>query len=196
MLVALALGAIALPLRRDAAISVSLPPVVDLASAEFQRAAGRAELCSAANAVGVGLRGEYFANESWKAPMLLERIDSTVNFDSTLEWPADRSTQRPRSVRWKGWIRPTLTGPYRFHFDVPGARLAIAQHELVGAEVATDAHIELAAGRYYPITLEIARLAPVPGRVRLEWTAPHGARYVVPRALLYLPTDSVAPVKP
>ena len=25
---------------------------------------------------------------------------------------------------------------------------------------------------------------------RLEWTAPHGARFLVPRALLYLPTET------
>jgi hypothetical protein len=49
----------------------------------------------------------------------------------------------------------------------------------------------MAAGRFYPIQIELARSAAVEQALRLEWTAPHGARYVVPKALLFAPTDSV-----
>lgn len=196
-LAVVAVAGLAMPLSRDAALTAPAaagPDAAraDLASSELQRAAGRAELCSAANAVGVGLQGEYFARESWHGAVLLKRIDATVNLDASLEWPQGQA-ERPMSVRWKGWIRPTLSGSYRFHVDVPGTRMLVSQQEVVGPRALGDARIELAAGRYYPISIEIASLASPPARIRLEWTAPHGARYVVPRALLYLPTDSIAP---
>ena len=32
--------------------------------------------------------------------------------------------------------------------------------------------------------------------IRLQWTAPHGSRYIPPRALLYQPTESVVTTRP
>ena len=53
-----------------------------------------------------------------------------------------------------------------------------------------DGGIDLVAGRYYPIYVSIDLLQPSFKGVRLEWTAPYGARYVVPKALLHLPTET------
>ncbi len=36
--------------------------------------------------------------------------------------------------------------------------------------------------------MEVARIRPDTGRIHLEWTAPHGGRFAVPRSLLYEPT--------
>jgi hypothetical protein len=147
------------------------------------------ELCSARNAVGVGLRGDYFAEPQWRGTPALSRIDASIDFDASMEWPAHRAA--PRSVRWQGWIKAPLSGVYRFHLDGVPARLLVARHEMLSADRGTPAPIELQAGRYYPITIEIALLDPHrQAPLRLEWTAPHGARYVVPRSLLFMPTET------
>jgi hypothetical protein len=160
-----------------------------LAQAELLRAERRGELCSSNNAVGVGLRGEYFAGAPGVGEPLLVRVDASVDFDHSLDWPTDRVAQRPQSVRWSGWIKPTLTGRYRFHSTAPNSSLTVARQPLVGPDAAADASVELAAGRYYPIELIVAELPVNDKRIRLEWTAPHGARYLIPRPLLFTPTE-------
>jgi hypothetical protein len=94
-------------------------------------------------------------------------------------------------VRWQGWIRANLSGDYRFHINLAGATLKVALHTLPqGSGDATV--VSLAAGRFYPVWCEAATLPDViPDRVRLEWTTPFGARYVIPRSLLHLPTEQV-----
>ncbi|HEX6707041.1 MAG TPA: PA14 domain-containing protein [Albitalea sp.] len=157
-----------------------------LAEAELEHAAQRAALCSSANVAGVGLRGEYFADEGCRGPALLIRQDATIDFDASLDWPAERRDQRPRSVRWTGWVKPPLPGRYRFHPGTSEAQVQVSRQRVAGPDA--DDGIELAAGRFYPIAIELDRIAPGAADVRLEWTAPHGARFLVPRALLYLPT--------
>jgi hypothetical protein len=53
-----------------------------------------------------------------------------------------------------------------------------ARQPLAGPDAAPD--VELSAGRFYPILVEVDRIAAADARIRLEWTAPHGARF--PRA--------------
>ena len=167
-----------------------------MAAAELKRAERQGELCSAANATGTGLRGEYFAQRIGQGAPLLVRVDSVVEFDRTLEWPADHAARRPVSARWNGWVKPPIGGRYRFHADQPGARLVVARQVLVGEGApAGTPTVELAAGRFHPISLEMPRLDAIAGRLRLEWTAPHGARYLVPRALLFGPNESALATK-
>lgn len=161
-------------------------------TADLLSAEQRANLCTSANAVGVGLRGEYFAGEAGQGEPLLMRVDSPVDFDASLDWPAHLADRRPQSARWSGWIKPPLTGAYRFHADAPGLRISVAKQVVAGQGAVPNAPIELTAGRFYPILMELSDVGPGMGRVRLEWTAPHGARYLVPRSLLFLPTESVA----
>ena len=164
-----------------------------LAATELQLAAQRAGWCGSSNAAGVGLRGEYFANERCSGKPLLVRMDGSIDFDASLDWPAQHGANRPRSARWSGWIKPPVTGHYRFHADMPDARVRVAKELLVDAGTPASGGIDLAAGRYYPIVMELGRVSAASERIRLEWTAPHGARFLIPRALLYLPSDAVAP---
>jgi PA14 domain len=180
----------------ESAAETAVPSMNPLADAELKRAAQRGELCSAANATGTGLRGEYFAHDLSQGAPLLVRVDGTVDFDRDLEWPAQRSGQRPASARWTGWVKPPISGRYRFHADQAGARVTVARQPLVGEGAPDGASIEMSAGRFYPITLEVQHLATMTKRLRLEWTAPHGARFLVPRALLFIPNDTVAVTKP
>ena len=158
-----------------------------ISAAELKRAAERGTLCSAANVTGTGLRGEYFARGLGQGAPLLVRVDTTIDFDRSLEWPADLAAERPRSARWTGWVRPPLSGRYRFHVDQPDTRVTVAREVVAGDAAKRDSGIELAAGRYYAIVVEATRLDAVAGRLQLAWTAPYGARYVVPRALLFVP---------
>ncbi|HUP08754.1 MAG TPA: PA14 domain-containing protein [Caldimonas sp.] len=152
-------------------------------------AGAASDLCSARNAVGVGLHGDYFAEPEWHGARLLSRTDPSVDFDASLDWPPN--TPAPRSVRWQGWVKAPIAGIYRFHVDGAPAHVIVARQEAVVADGRVSVPVRLEAGRFYPITIEIARLDAHPrGPLALTWTAPHGARYVVPRALLFLPTET------
>ncbi len=165
---------------------------MDPMTAELLRAAERADICTAANAVGVGLRGEYFSEANLAGTPLLVRVDDVVDFDHVIQHPTAVSTQAARSVKWTGWVKAPITGPYRFHADAPHMKVLVARKVLAGEGAPADARIDLAAGRYYPIEVVVTRFSDSDARIRLEWTAPHGARYVVPRSLLQLPSDTVA----
>lgn len=162
-----------------------------ISQVEVERADWRAQLCTSANAVGVGLRGEYFARAGWAGDALMVRTDATLEFGEGLDWPAGQAGV-PRSVRWSGWVRAPLTGRYRFHADPPGVSVEVAGQRVGGADSPADAAVELAAGRFYPIAVAWDRMEPQAGAMRLQWTAPHGARFTIPRNALFLPTESVS----
>lgn len=164
---------------------------IDLMAAELRQAAERANICTAANAVGVGLRGEYFADADLRGPAVLVRVDDVVDFDASIRQHAETGAQKVSSVRWAGWIKSPISGQYRFHADAPGMKVLVARNVVAGADAPPDAKVDMAAGRFYPVEVVVSQITDSPTRIRLEWTAPHGARYVVPRALLQLPTDTV-----
>lgn len=158
---------------------------------ELLSAAGRADMCTAVNAVGVGLKGEYFAEADLRGSTRLVRIDDVIDFDESLGNASGNGQESVRSARWSGWLKAPISGAYRFHADAPGMRVSVARTVVAEAGIESGEKIELAAGRFYPVEVEVRQLVASAPRIRLEWTAPHGARYVVPKALLHLPTDSV-----
>ncbi len=183
-------GALA-ALRQDVVDSAAASPATDRMTAELLRAAERADICTSANAVGVGLRGEYFAEANLRGPVKLMRIDEVVDFDHSFQSHAASNGQAVGSVRWRGWVKAPLSGTYRFHSDAPGMTILVAREPVAGEGAVAEGKIDLAAGRFYPVEIVVNRVTQSDKRIRLEWTAPHGARYVVPRALLHLPTDNV-----
>lgn len=168
------------------------------ADAPVDRAAAhRAQLCSPSNPTGVGLRGDYFAGEAGRGRVLLSRTDETVDFDASLEWPSGLAG-RPRSVRWSGWVKAPFAGKYRLEAEPANAVVVVGAEVLQGPGVKGGGSIELEPGRFYPIEVRLDRLpAPTAStRIALRWTAPHGARYVIPRNLLFLPTETVKAARP
>jgi hypothetical protein len=159
-------------------------PLVRSTTPDLEDAARRGSLCSSKDLPGVGLLGQYFEHQDCRGAPCLTRVDAVIDFDGGFDWPADRGAVRPRSIRWTGWIRAPLDGHYRFHLDALDASLELSRMNML----APDRTIELHLGRYYPIVVTLARLHET-GRIRLEWTAPHGARYLIPRALLQPPSD-------
>jgi hypothetical protein len=175
-------AAAALVIRRDAPARGAAP--LDLARHELEQAARRAALCSSANATGTGLRGEYYAEEGCRGTPMVVRDDGIIDFDPALRWSGARPY--PRSVRWSGWVKPMLSGIHRFDVGASKAHIVVARQTVSG----TSTGIELAAGRFYPISIRIDHINPRAGRMRLEWIPPHGARLLVPQVLLYPPTGA------
>ena len=172
-------------------------PQADLMAAELLRADARADLCTAVNAIGAGLRGEYFADPLLRGAAALVRVDAGVDFDAaSLRSPSGQAEPKVASVRWSGWIKPPLSGMYRFHADTPNMRVLVARNVVAGDGASGDGRVDLSAGRFYPIEVVVTQLGDGAAPIRLEWTAPHGARYLVPRALLHLPTETVATTRP
>ncbi len=161
-------------------------------SAELIRAAERADICTAANAVGTGLRGEYFSATNLRGTAGVVRVDEVIDFDESVKWAAGTTAPSAASVRWSGWIKAPLSGKYRFHADAPHMRILVARKLVAGEGAPSEELVELAAGRFYPVEVIVSQLSMSDQRIRLEWTAPHGARYVVPKALLNPPTETVS----
>jgi hypothetical protein len=141
-------------------------------------------LCSNRNAVGVGLRGEYFVRDHWRGEPLLVRTDGILD-SNILQF-----SQSIRSVRWRGWVKASVPGPHRFHFDHPRSRIIVAGSDFSLHVDSPAQPIDLSAGRFYEIALELPlrnKTDAIP--FRLEWTPPHGYRYPIAQTMLYLPTN-------
>ncbi|WP_310306965.1 PA14 domain-containing protein [Hydrogenophaga laconesensis] len=184
-------GGTALFLARSAVLPLApAKSSAGLMEAELVRAAARADICSAANAVGVGLRGEYFTQPFLRGKAALVRVDETIDFDASIKRPGSGDVPALGSVRWSGWIKPPMSGSYRFHADAPNMQVLVARNVVAGVDAPPDGKVELAAGRFYPVEVIVNKIADSGAPVKLEWTAPHGARYVVPRALLNVPSET------
>lgn len=158
---------------------------------DLGEAARLAALCSGSNAIGVGLRGEYYSAENFRGEPSATRTDTTVEFSSPYDLFKAAGLDRIGSARWTGWIKPHVAGRFKFDGGSSQVKISVSNISLAGMNVATDAGIHLLAGRYYPIQMELDRIAPEQPPIRLRWTVPYGAHYLVPRQALFLPTDSV-----
>ncbi len=159
---------------------------VDLAATELRRADERAQLCSSANARGTGLQGEYFATTGLSGKPAGIRLDGPLDLDLQLDAPL--APGKAKSARWTGWLKAPVTGSYALHLEHPRAAVWIGRQSMVVKGSSGDSRIELAAGRFYPVRIEIPELSAPTGRIRLEWTGPSGSRYVIPGVLLFEPT--------
>ncbi len=155
---------------------------------ELARADERGNICSGREAKAAGLRAEYFGRPEMAGAPLLVRQEGPLDEP----WPqvGQLVERAPQSARWRGWIRAPMSGRYAFHSDHPGAIITVAGQRFVDV---TDT-VELAAGRYHPISVELGRIpstAKTPAPLNLSWTTPHGAKYPLPRAVLFPPSDTV-----
>jgi PA14 domain len=187
----------------------AVPPVAPVArhearaqdprmASELQRAEDRANVCSAREAKAAGLTAEYFAQKNLAGQALLVRAEGPPDH----AWPiaGEDVKSAVRSARWRGWVRPPFSGRFRFHTGMPGARISVSGQNLTG----DDRTVELYAGRYHPIQVELRELpVPLPAAgltaaaspalppLKLSWTTPFGAR---PCAVLFPPSETVGSV--
>jgi hypothetical protein len=142
------------------------------------------QLCSASNSAGIGLIAEYFASDEFRNPPMFSRIDGPVFLDPS-EFFSDR---RPTAVRWRGWIKPPLSGEYSFHMKHSHIEIKISQAVVTESARGHLEPVTLSAGRYYPIYVEAKKISSITEGIGLEWTAPHGMRFIIPKSLLYTPS--------
>ncbi len=149
------------------------------------------EMCGASNPIGVGLQGEYFGTSHLKGKVLIVRMDNSIDFYISKNWPRKRSGEILKSVRWMGWLKAPVSGLYQFHLDSPSSSLTLARELLIGERARSVSSKNLEAGKFYPIKIEVENIDEKNSHLRFEWTTPYGVRYVLPRSMLYLPMGTV-----
>ena len=120
-----------------------------------------------------GLYGEYYANAGFLGIPKV-RVDEKIDFAWNDQMPDGYITSVQFSIRWRGELRPEVTGVYllrlRWSGSMPCEKPVIT---LDGRELGQEAAVPLEAGRAYPITVEYRKAADNPS-VRLEWAVPDG----------------------
>ncbi len=132
---------------------------------------------------GVGLRGQYFANNALSGTPVLTRTEA-VGFDWGLAAPAAGVPADNFSARWQGQISAPASGPYRFltvsddgvRLWVNGA-LVIDNWTLHAPTSDVSSAIPLVAGQRYDLKLEYNELTG-PATIQLHWLTPVAAGYV------------------
>jgi len=123
-----------------------------------------------------GLKASYYSNPNLQGEPK-NRIDENINFEPDNQKPDAFFPKPPLSVRWKGKLKPTLTGKYNIGFSAhDGCRLYIDGKLLIDAwkRRTTRADIieyEFEAGKEYDIVAEYfnAKNAPL---AKLYWKTP------------------------
>ncbi|MCB9854528.1 MAG: hypothetical protein H6818_02490 [Phycisphaerales bacterium] len=137
-----------------------------------------AEMIILPDGSGPGLVGDYF--QGWEFErFVFTRIDQGVQHDFGSTGPDPRLGGRDYSVRWRGRIRPTESGPYIFHAEHDdGVRIFLDNREIIGhwdpfAGPPNDSGhaIQLEAGRDYELRIEYFQSGNG-ARMRLYWATP------------------------
>ena len=141
---------------------------------------------------GTGLRAEYFNNKDLVAPVVLSRIDATVDVDWGNGSPTPGTVNTDRfSARWRGQVEAPVSGNYTFSTTGDdGVRLWVNGTQLIDdwrghpPVTNTGPSIALTAGQKYDIRMEYFEDSG--GAVaRLLWAYPGQDRQVIPKQRLY-----------
>ncbi len=106
-----------------------------------------------------GLRAEYFSNRHLEGEPKV-RTDEWINYEPANQAPDPFLPKSPISIRWKGKLRPTVSGNYTFAFSSDdGCRLMINGKRVIDSwhnrAVSTDTFsMDLEAGKDYEIQAE------------------------------------------
>ncbi|MDR0542055.1 MAG: glycoside hydrolase family 3 C-terminal domain-containing protein, partial [Dysgonamonadaceae bacterium] len=123
-----------------------------------------------------GLQAEYFSNKDL-AGEPKRRKDEWINYEPANQAPDPFLPKPPISIRWKGKLRPTVSGTYTFAFTSDdGCRLYIDGKKIIdawaGHSIRTDtARIELEAGKDYQLQAEYYDNRDA-AMARLSWRIP------------------------
>ncbi|MBQ8424159.1 MAG: glycoside hydrolase family 3 C-terminal domain-containing protein [Coprobacter sp.] len=124
-----------------------------------------------------GLTAQYFTNMNLEGEAK-ERQEPWVNYEPSNQPPDPFIPQGSMSVRWKGKLRPTVSGKYQFCFTAAGGgeRLRINGQTVIDQwwnhPVQQDkVEVELEAGRDYDFEAEYFYLRDF-SMARLQWSVP------------------------
>lgn len=140
---------------------------------------------------GTGLRAEFFNNRDLNAPLILNRIDATVDVDWGSNSPAAGVNNDNFSARWTGQVEAPVTGSYVFStITDDGVRLWINGVQVINdwnghpPKTNNSPSVALTADQKYDIRMEYFEGSG--GAVaRLRWSHPGQSQEVVPKERLY-----------
>jgi hypothetical protein len=141
------------------------------------------------DALGTGLRGEYFDDENFSQPKLV-RVDPRIAFDWGLGSPDPGMGVDTFSIRWTGEIRAPKTEAFTFYSLVDdGARVwvdgqLISERWPYGGSELISKPVNLVAGRKYAIKIEFHE-GIIHSKARLSWSSATTPKAVVPATFLY-----------
>nr|WP_262512031.1 PA14 domain-containing protein [Spirosoma pollinicola] len=147
---------------------------------------------------GTGLTAEYFNNQTLSAPVVVSRVDATIDVDWGEGSPASAVSVDNFSARWTGQVEAPVTGNYTFSLiSDDGVRLWVNNVLLInnwtnhGPTTDTSPGIVLTAGQKYDIKLEYYEFNS--GAVlRLQWSIPGLGPQIIPKGRLYPATAASA----
>ena len=143
-----------------------------------------------------GLLGEYYDSSilTNDSALKVRRIDSNIAFNYGYDQsPHERIELETFSMRWTGFIRPTVSGEYTFKtYSDDGVIVVVDNIEVINnwglftlAYDVADEPIYLEAGTLYPITLEYQQM-PLYAAVFLFWEADGVQTSIVPSSAFYV----------
>jgi len=131
-----------------------------------------------------GLYGEYFGTTDFRE-LRTSRIDPVINFQWGTGTPAPGVSADSFSVRWTGWVVPSVSGVHTFYVTGDdGVRLRVngallVDHWQVQGATERSGRIQLVAGTHYDITLEYYENTGA-ATAELRWSAPGIAKEIIP----------------
>ena len=144
---------------------------------------------------GIGLKGQYFdrtgAGFTFDEPFLIERIDSTIDFEWRYNSPdLDLFGHDDWLVRWEGALVPFFDEMLNFHvYADDGIRLWLDEKMLIDSWYTTpnrehDASLFLKGGVKYPIRVEYFEDGGF-AALYLRWSSERLERDIIPASQLF-----------
>jgi uncharacterized delta-60 repeat protein len=147
-----------------------------------------------------GLKGEYFNNSDFTAPVFT-RNDPNIDYNWGTGSPDPRIDPDTFSVRWTGKIQVPTTGRYTFYTTTDdGVRLwvnnqLIIDHLTPQAATEWSGGIDLVAGQQYDIRTDYFERAGG-AQAKLSWSGPGIAKQIVPPSALSNGTGGTGDTQP
>jgi ferric-dicitrate binding protein FerR (iron transport regulator) len=184
-LLAVAHGRVRLTNREDAR-------QVEVADRQMTVTAGAGDLSVVAGmpdtGLTTGLTADYFDNQdftNWR----LQRIDPAIDFDWGKRGPDPRVHGTTFSVRWRGWLVPSYSGPCTLTFLMDDGvrlwldgRLVLDEWHLT-EKLEFSTTVTLEAGRAYQVRLDYFQ-EPTDALIRWSWAGSGHPKQPVPTSWL------------
>jgi PKD repeat protein len=143
----------------------------------------------AASPLGNGLKGDYFNNIDFTAP-ILTRVDPLINFNWGGGSPSPSIGADTFSVRWTGQVQPLYSQQYTFYTSTDdGVRLWVNGVQLINKWIDQGAKewsgtITLVAGQKYDIKMEYYENGGG-ASAQLRWSSTSQPKQIIPQANLF-----------
>lgn len=146
----------------------------------------------------MGLTGDYFDNQDFSA-WRLRRVDPMIDFDWGNRGPDPKVAPATFSVRWRGWLVPSYSGPCTLTFLMDDGvrlwldgRLVLDEWHLT-EKLEFSTTVALEAGRAYQIRLDYYQ-QPTDALIRWYWAGGEHPKQPVPASWLR-PLDWTPPTR-